>query len=274
MCKNSRILIVFVVTCVCLAGAVSADPVITFEPATLSLQEGSSAQVTLWLDEAPLGLAGYDCSIESSSPSTIHVTSASFPAWATLNSAKETAPGLLLQATDIGRLVQNGSVQVELATVTIKAISPGTATISLSDIHFSADGGSAITPTPATLVVTVPGAETGSGSSSTPTSTPTPTTTTPTHSSSSSGGLHPTGTLTSIPTTVPAVNPSTIAASGTAIQVTTPVTMHTTSEPVTSLATSVNPTWVPTAPAGTLTAGVALGIMALALLGSGKRRDN
>ncbi|MFA5296228.1 MAG: hypothetical protein WC382_11995 [Methanoregulaceae archaeon] len=158
MGKNSNILILVVAACACLAGMASADSAITFEPDTLSLAQGSFAQVTVWLDQAPEGLAGYNMELSLRDPGVAEITSAAYPAWGKLTK-EPLVPGqsVILSAVDIERMVQNDSVRVELATITLQGISAGTTAVGISGTQFDADGGAALTPTAGSLAVTVPG---------------------------------------------------------------------------------------------------------------------
>lgn len=161
MRNNFRAFLVVIAVCACLAGIVSAAPAITFEPATLTLQEGTSAQVTLWLNEAPEGLAGYDMVVSLGNPGTSEIASVTYPSWGKL--AKDPPvpnQSVVLSAVDVERQVQNGSARVELATITVHGISPGTTTVGIARANFDADGGNALIPAADTLTVTVPGAAT------------------------------------------------------------------------------------------------------------------
>lgn len=155
MRMKSGILIVLAVTLICSAAPVSAAT-ISFEPSSLTIVASSSAQTTLWLSDAPDGLAGYIGTAVSSSPSAT-VAGAVFPSWATLNKTGAGATGYLLQGVDSGKQVQNGSTRIQLATLTVKGISEGTATVTLSGLEVDADGGGLISPAVGSLHVTVLG---------------------------------------------------------------------------------------------------------------------
>jgi hypothetical protein len=76
------------------------------------VESGDFINVTLVLDKAPEGLAGYTIHITGSD--VVHVR---FPPWARL---KEWS-GHVLKAVDLGDEVRPGATNVELATVTLRA---------------------------------------------------------------------------------------------------------------------------------------------------------
>mgnify|MGYP000854862926 CR=1 FL=1 len=158
MRKNMKFFIVLIAALVCIAGIASADTAVTFEPATLSLDQGSSAEVTLWLDQAPEGLAGYNMELSLEKPGLAEFTKVTYPSWGKLT-REPVLPNqsVLLSAVDIERLVGNGSTRVELATITVGALSPGNTAVEITGAQFDADGGATLTPARGTLTVTVSG---------------------------------------------------------------------------------------------------------------------
>jgi len=76
------------------------------------VESGDFINVTLILDKAPGGLAGYTINITGGD--VVHVR---FPSWARL---KEWS-GNVLKAVDLGDEVRPGATNVELATVTLKS---------------------------------------------------------------------------------------------------------------------------------------------------------
>lgn len=161
MRKNMEIFIVLIAVSAFIAGIVSADTAVTFEPGTLSLDQGSSAEVTLWLDQAPEGLAGYDMELSLGKPGIAEFTKVTYPSWGKLTK-EPIVPNqsVLISAVDIEMLVGKESTRVELATFTVKGLSPGTTAVEITGNQFDADGGAALTPTMSTLTVTVPGGST------------------------------------------------------------------------------------------------------------------
>jgi len=157
MRKNTGILILIGIAVILMPGMAYADSTISFEPATLTISQGSSGQATLFLSEAPEGLAGYHMEVSSSDPGIAEISSVSYPPWGKLTK-EPTVPArsVLISAVDLDQLVQSGSTKIPLATLTLQGIAPGTATFTLSAVGADADGGSSITPTTGTLQVTVP----------------------------------------------------------------------------------------------------------------------
>lgn len=204
------------------AGPGAAVPTIAFSPSSLSLGAGSTADVSVILTEAPNGLAGYELTIVTS-PSIVTVTNASFPSWAALNQKTPVAGGYTISAIDLNKEVQAGATDVVLATVKVQGIGPGTASIGVSGIDISADGGDSISPSPGTLQVTV----TGEGSTTTL-------------------------DTTTVTTTTAATTATTVATTGTTeIPTTATATTTTATPPATVPSVSETTTGIPQTPAGT-----------------------
>ena len=62
----------------------SADQNIIFDPVTITVSQGDTQTVTLLLDDAPQGLAGYLFSVTLRNPGTARIMDVSYPAWAVL----------------------------------------------------------------------------------------------------------------------------------------------------------------------------------------------
>jgi hypothetical protein len=77
------------------------------------VESGEFLNVTLILDKAPEGLAGYTINITGGDVVYVH-----FPSWARL---KEWSGGVL-KAVDLGDEVRPGATNVELATVTLRVV--------------------------------------------------------------------------------------------------------------------------------------------------------
>lgn len=137
-----------------LVSLASAEPVISFDPDTLTMYPESTAQVTIVLSEAPQGLAGYELTLGYPS-SVISVSDVVFPTWATLKKQTAVDSGITLSGVDLNRVVQAGTTNVELATITVKGSAIGAGKISISGIQMDADGGVAISPTLGSLDVSV-----------------------------------------------------------------------------------------------------------------------
>src|SRR3990170_5478390 len=94
---------------------------------------GLTTTVNLTLNEVPNGLSGYNITVSLSNTSVADVISASFPAWAVIHS-NGTLPGdsVWLKASDVYRLIESGSSNVSLATLTIRGENSGNSNISVA----------------------------------------------------------------------------------------------------------------------------------------------
>jgi hypothetical protein len=138
--KNRSIfsLLAVVLAALLLAGTVSAAKV-TLSNAKVD-GPGAQAAVHLVLDEASDGLAGYAVNI-TLDPTVVKITNVEFPSWAVLKTA--TGPGagneLRLMAVDLGKKVQPGAKNIELATITIEGLKQGSSYLHLSRDKFDDD---------------------------------------------------------------------------------------------------------------------------------------
>ncbi len=131
---------------------------IELNPVTQSLQQGSTTTLTLTLDSAPDGLAGYRMNLALSNPSSARVVGVSYPSWASINNTTG-VPGstVRISGVDLGRAVEKGSQSVPLATITLQGMGAGTCRVVASDARFDADGGNVTLADPAEATLTVSG---------------------------------------------------------------------------------------------------------------------
>lgn len=173
---------VLVIALLLLPGLATAAT-IELNPVTQSLQQGSTTTLTLTLDSAPDGLAGYRMNLALSNPSSARITGVSYPSWASINNTTG-VPGstVRISGVDLGRAVEKGSQSVPLATISLQGMGAGTCQVVVSDARFDADGGNVTLADPAEATLTISG--------TTLTATATPTSTVPSGGSggSASGG--------------------------------------------------------------------------------------
>jgi len=148
---------VLVIALLLLPGLATAAT-IELNPVTQSLQQGSTTTLTLTLDSAPDGLAGYRMNLALSNPSSARVVGVSYPSWASINNTTG-VPGstVRISGVDLGRAVEKGSQSVPLATITLQGMGAGTCRIVVSDARFDADGGNVTLADPAEATLTVMG---------------------------------------------------------------------------------------------------------------------
>lgn len=154
-----------VIPLIVLAGTATAATV-DMNPATLSLQQGSSATITLMLDSAPDGLAGYRMTITLSNPAAARITGVSYPSWAVIsNTTGVPGSAVRISGVDLGKSIEQGAASVPLATITLQGMGAGTCRIITSDSRFDADGG-AITLANSTEATMTVSASTSGGTTS------------------------------------------------------------------------------------------------------------
>jgi uncharacterized membrane protein YgcG len=148
---------VLVIALLLLPGLATAAT-IELNPVTQSLQQGSTTTLTLTLDSAPDGLAGYRMNLALSNPSSARVVGVSYPSWASINNTTG-VPGstVRISGVDLGRAVEKGSLSVPLATITLQGMGAGTCRVMVSDARFDADGGNVTLADPAEATLTVSG---------------------------------------------------------------------------------------------------------------------
>lgn len=157
-----RLPILYIVLVIVLIGAiplVSAET-ITFNPATVTVSQGDTQNITLLLDGAPQGLAGYLFNVVVTNPGTTRIMDVSYPAWAGLSSTTG-VPGesITMSAVDLNRQVQAGATGVILGTITVQGGTAGTSIISLGNVQMDGDGGGVIDPVThqGTIIVSMSG---------------------------------------------------------------------------------------------------------------------
>ncbi len=126
----------------------SGEPEVKIVPAQSALSLDTTAPYQILLTTAPAGLAGYDLQVTLGNPAVGEIVTVEYPAWAELSNTTPQPPAdtLRLSGVDIGRNIQAGSVNVLLATITVRADSMGTTPVTISGVHMDADGGAAISP--------------------------------------------------------------------------------------------------------------------------------
>jgi hypothetical protein len=147
-----------------LGAGVAAAQTISFVPAEKTVNQSDSTTFDLVLDSVPKGLAGYEVNVSLSSPDKAEIMFVEYPAWASLNkNSSFPADKVTISGVDLGRLVQNGSTDIPLATLTVRGDSPGLTDIIISVKELDADGGSPIQAAATPGRLTVAGSTTAPG---------------------------------------------------------------------------------------------------------------
>ncbi len=147
MNRQTNRLATLVVACAILllvpAGAVSIGMI----PSAVTVDKGATTEISLVLDDAPSGLAGYDLVVRFSNSPVAEISKVTYPAWAALNNTTRRTDGSVrISGVDRSRQVGPGATAVPLATLTLRGISGGSSSISLESVNMDADGGDLITP--------------------------------------------------------------------------------------------------------------------------------
>jgi PKD repeat protein len=118
---------------------------VSFSPSTLSFGEGETAEYQIIMNEAPLGLAGYDMVVSLANPGIAEIISVAFPPWANLTNVSG-VPGqsVLLAAVDTNHMIEGNATGVLLATISINGTASGTTPITIDELYMDADGGGVI----------------------------------------------------------------------------------------------------------------------------------
>jgi hypothetical protein len=139
-------------------GAASID----FNPSSVTVQRATTAEISLVLDSAPSGLAGYDLVIRLSNPAIAEIANVSYPSWASLFNTTENADGSVrISAVDLSRRIESGSTGITLGSITLQGLSSGSSSILMESVNMDADGGGVISPVVSTGLISVPGTVTG-----------------------------------------------------------------------------------------------------------------
>lgn len=134
-----RIAAVFIL----LAVAVSAAPAAKVTIGDVDIDSsGEQASATLYLDEAPDGLAGYILNL-TVDQDIAKIVKVDYPGWASMKDTKglESGTDVQLSVVDLGKNIQTGAKNIELATVTFQGTSAGSTIIHISHDTFDDDLG-------------------------------------------------------------------------------------------------------------------------------------
>ncbi|MCD4844611.1 MAG: right-handed parallel beta-helix repeat-containing protein [Methanosarcinales archaeon] len=119
--------------------------IVSFSASNFNLPLNSSQKINLTLDSAPNGLSGYNITISLPNPSVAEIISVEFPDWVALNSTSS-LPGdsVWLTATDLNSQIENGAVDVPLATLTVRGDQTGNSNILITVASMDDDNGDMI----------------------------------------------------------------------------------------------------------------------------------
>ena len=146
-------LIALAVVLVALIGTASAQTV-TAEDIILSVNGQDT--VTMRVDTLPAGLSGYNITVASDNATIADIYAITVPSWATLSTVSTLpASSVTVLAADLGDVVGAGASSTTLMYVKIRALSAGTANLTIVANTFDNDVGGAISPTVVNNSITV-----------------------------------------------------------------------------------------------------------------------
>ncbi|AKB36577.1 cell surface protein [Methanosarcina siciliae C2J] len=104
-----------------------------FEPQEAVFSDtGSVANLSLYLDQAPFGLAGYKLNLSISDPSVAQITGVEFPSWSGVNNSSSLPADLVqIKAVDLTENINAGDSDVFLCTVTVESLASGEANLTV-----------------------------------------------------------------------------------------------------------------------------------------------
>jgi len=108
---------------------------------------GEITPVTITLDTASEGVAGYDITISLSNPSVASITDVSFPPWAILNESSSLPDtSVRLRMVDLYNQVDPGSTNVPFGSLTLRGEATGSTDVVISIKEITSDAGDSLTP--------------------------------------------------------------------------------------------------------------------------------
>ncbi|WP_048103649.1 PKD domain-containing protein [Methanofollis liminatans] len=132
-------------------------PAISFRPQNASVTLGGESFLTLVLERADEGLAGYNVTLSLSDPALASVTTIAFPEWALLGrNGTVPADSIWLAAVDLEDQIEEGALNVSLGTIGFRGVAVGESEILISVDRMTGDVGGYVrtSPVPGILNVT------------------------------------------------------------------------------------------------------------------------
>jgi hypothetical protein len=125
----------------------SATDTILFDPSSVAVEQGGTANITILLDEAPSGLAEFQFDVLLSNPPVAHITGVTFPSWVSIGK-ESTLPSasVRMSGVDLNHQIEPGDIGIVFGTISIEGGISGTSAISIKNIHLVEEGGELINP--------------------------------------------------------------------------------------------------------------------------------
>ncbi|WP_261788812.1 PKD domain-containing protein [Methanosarcina siciliae] len=118
-----------------------------FDPASSSVSENESTEISIVASNFPAGFSGYNLTVAFDDPTVAEIVDIEYPSWA-LITENSTLPGtsIYMKTVDLEDAVQEGAADVVLATLTVSGKEKGSANLSIGVKRLEEDSGDSIEP--------------------------------------------------------------------------------------------------------------------------------
>jgi TolB protein len=125
----------------------SSAPILRLVSSGSTTVAGSETEYALILDQAPLGLSGYDLSVSITDPNIAEITGVRFPDWTPLSgSSGVPSDRVSVKAVDLYSEIEAGAGAVPLCYFTVRGDAEGSSSITISVRQMDDDSGNGIAP--------------------------------------------------------------------------------------------------------------------------------
>ena len=153
--KLKAIITILPLICLILAPAILAANLEKITIESLTIRQGEEARVSVRLDSAPNGLAGYEIVVFIEDGEVADILRAEFPEWASLSDSFIEGDLVTLKAVDLEDKIKPGATNINIATVVLGNTRQGESLIRVNVSKMDDDNGNPINPSiePGKLVV-------------------------------------------------------------------------------------------------------------------------
>jgi hypothetical protein len=131
-------------------------PAISITPSAVTLTPGSSVTYDIRINDLPAGLSGYSMNVKLTNPAVAQITRVSYPDWSTVGKTSPIpANNVTISTVDLMKQVEDGAVDVTLATITVTSIKEGTTNFRFQNVTMDDDHGGSYNPDLPTAVIKV-----------------------------------------------------------------------------------------------------------------------
>ncbi|WP_281085414.1 PKD domain-containing protein, partial [Methanosarcina acetivorans] len=118
-----------------------------FDPASSSVSENESTEISIIASNFPAGFSGYNLTVALDNPAVAEIVDIKYPTWA-LITENSSLPGtsIYLKTVDLEDAIKEGAADVVLATLTVSGKEKGSANLSIGVKRLEEDSGDTIEP--------------------------------------------------------------------------------------------------------------------------------